>query len=95
MPKLDSPRWLKLIAGHRAYRGDLRRLAVVTGIPYGTLRNAVHGHDQMRLSRIYELADALDVPDKAVFGLLAEADRPGARRRRRTKAQGSGLAEAS
>lgn len=74
MPKLNRSRWVNLIAAHPTYRGDLRKLGAAADIPYGTLRNAVHGHDEMRLGRIYAVADALGIPHDNVPGLLAAGD---------------------
>ncbi|WET79267.1 helix-turn-helix transcriptional regulator [Amycolatopsis sp. QT-25] len=44
---------------------DAKQLAALSGIPYGTLRNAVAGRDPMRLDRIYVIAQLLRRPHDA------------------------------
>lgn len=64
MPKLDRDRVRQLIRDDRRFRGDVQKVADLTGIPYGTLRNAIGSGDQMRFSRVSVLAEALLVtPD--------------------------------
>lgn len=47
-------------------------LAVRTGIPYGTLRNAVAGRDPMRLDRIYDVARVVLREGEQVRDVVAE-----------------------
>lgn len=76
MPKLIPQRWVHIVAAHRLFRGDLQKLATVTGIPHGTLRNAIAGHDEMRLGRIYQVAQALGIPDGDVPTLIVDTGIP-------------------
>ncbi len=59
MPKLNSSR-----IKHRIAELDwsVEQVASMTGIPYGTLRNAVAGRDPINLHRAYRLLRALNVP---------------------------------
>jgi hypothetical protein len=70
MPHLNTQRVTNLIRRNKKFRGDVRLLAEATGVPYGTLRNAVAGHDGMRYYRISLLAEALGVPDDKVKDLI-------------------------
>ncbi len=59
---------------HRmAERGiSSRKLAELTGIPYGTIRNAVAGRDVIRLDRIYAIAHHLVRDGEDVRDVVAE-----------------------
>lgn len=68
MPKLDRDRVLTLIRADRRFRGDVRKVAeLLPDIPYGTLRNAIGSGDQMRFSRVSQLAEVLLVPPQQIL----------------------------
>lgn len=67
MPKLDKTLVLALLRTDRRYRGNIRTLAETTGIPYGTLRNAVGSGDDMRYERVTLVADALGVDENRII----------------------------
>lgn len=68
MPKLDRDRVLTLIRADRRFRGDVRKVAeLLPDIPYGTLRNAIGSGDQMRFSRVSQLAEVLLVPPAQIM----------------------------
>lgn len=73
MPRLDSERIKRRIAEVFNGPDGVAKLAKATGIPHGTLRNAVAGRDQMRLYRIVRLEAALGVAE----GSLTAHDNPG------------------
>ena len=76
MPKLDRDRVLTLIRADRRFRGDVRKVAEsLPDIPYGTLRNAIGSGDQMRFSRVDQLAELLRVPPE----LILQDGEPGSR----------------
>lgn len=71
MPNLNTT-----VVAHRAAqlsegRDALVVLAKTTGIPHGTLRNAVGGRQPLSLARCYTLAEALDLP---IHEVLANND---------------------
>jgi hypothetical protein len=76
MPKLDKDRVTYLIREDRRFRGDVRKVAEATGIPYGTLRNAIGSGDQMRYSRVSVLAEALLVDVKGIVDDTGIPDKP-------------------
>ena len=67
MPKLDKTMVQALLRTDRRYRGNMRTLADATGIPYGTLRNAVGSGDDMRYERVTLVADALGVDENRII----------------------------
>lgn len=56
MPKLDSAAMKHRMAELRV---SSEELAEKTGIPWGSLRNAIAGTDPLRLDRIYDVARVL------------------------------------
>jgi hypothetical protein len=76
MPKLDKDRVTYLIRKDRRFRGDVRKVAELTGIPYGTLRNAIGSGDQMRYSRVSVLAETLMVDVKGILDDTGIPDEP-------------------
>jgi hypothetical protein len=73
MPQLDRDRVLALIRDDRRFRGDVRKVAELINIPYGTLRNAIGCGDQMRYSRVSMLAEALLVAPGLI---MADEEQP-------------------
>lgn len=74
MPHLNKTVVVDLIARKYPSRDGIRRLAAETNIPYGSLRNAVHGTDQVGMGRVYEIARALGVNDNDAREVLLAAD---------------------
>lgn len=76
MPHLNSTR-----VQHRIAELGLtvKQLAERCGIRYGTLRNAVFGHDPINLRRAYRVLDALNPPGRAhllIGDILADETKP-------------------
>jgi hypothetical protein len=76
MPKLDKTLVTSLIRTDRRYRGNVRTLAEATGIPYGTLRNAIGSGDDMRYERITLVADALGVDESRIIEMTGPPTPP-------------------
>lgn len=76
MPKLDKDRVMHLVRGDRRFRGDVRKVAEQTGIPYGTLRNAIGSGDPMRFARVSVLAETLMVDVERIVEDTGIPDKP-------------------
>lgn len=70
MPKLNKP----AVKHRMAELGitDARELAAATGIPWGSLRNAVAGLDTISLTRVYDVARALTRNGETLRAVVAE-----------------------
>ncbi|RZQ59805.1 hypothetical protein [Amycolatopsis suaedae] len=71
MPMLNGSVVKHRVAQLGRGRDALRKIAEATDIPYGSLRNAVGGRQELGLPRCYTLAEALEL---TVREILADPD---------------------